>query len=71
MIIVNNPGMSMDACIPQEMMINDVSLAHAYVPFQKLCTTFAPLTALTKGTIFPPLTNMYTWDKKGRVDWDE
>lgn len=50
-------------CIPQETVLKDVKLAHAYVPFQILCNTFTPIEALKNGTAFPPLTNMYLWDK--------
>ncbi|NLH01291.1 MAG: spore coat associated protein CotJA [Clostridiales bacterium] len=53
-----------DKCIPQETVIEDVRLARAYVPFQKLCTTFTPSGALMKGTIFPPLFDDYRWGKK-------
>ncbi len=47
------------SCIPQETVINDVKLAHAYVPFQKMCATYMPLEGLRQGTIFPPLANLY------------
>ena len=68
MMMDNNPGMHMPqnrSCIPQEMVINNVELAHAYVPFQKLCTTFTPLSGLRKGTIFPPLYNVYSLRERG------
>lgn len=42
-------------CIDRETSINDVQLAHGYVPFQKLCPTFTPITSLKNGTIFPGL----------------
>jgi len=58
-MIINNSGVAAESCIPQETAINDVILAHAYVPIQKLCATYAPLTALRKGTIFPPLSGLY------------
>lgn len=54
-----------DKCIPQETVIRNVRLAQAYVPFQILCTTFTPVAALTKGTIFPPLWDNYTKIMKG------
>jgi len=37
----------------------DVRLAHAYVPWQRLCGTMSPLQSLKAGTIFPELTNQY------------
>lgn len=46
-------------CIPQETVINDVRLAMAYVPFQKLCTLFSPIEALSRGTAFPELFSPY------------
>lgn len=55
-------------CIPQETEITDVRLANAYVPFQKLCETFPPLEGLIKGTIFPPLHNVYGWERLGKGD---
>lgn len=55
-------------CVPQETEINNVQLAQAYVPFQNMCETFAPLDALIKGTIFPALFNVYGWERKGRED---
>jgi hypothetical protein len=48
-------------CIDRETELRDMKLAHAYVPFQKLCPTFVPLTALKKGTIFPGLVGVYGW----------
>ncbi|MEA4894890.1 MAG: spore coat associated protein CotJA [Oscillospiraceae bacterium] len=48
-------------CIPQETVIENVRLARAYVPFQIMCATFTPSSALAKGTIFPPL-----WDNYGK-----
>lgn len=47
-------------CIPQETVIRNVQLAHAYVPFQKMCSTFEPIMGLRKGTIFPELLNVYS-----------
>lgn len=51
-------------CIDREQVIEDPQLAHAYVPIQKLCPTFTPITALRKGTIFPGLVNVYGWENK-------
>ena len=51
-------------CVDRETELRDMKLAHAYVPFQKLCPTFMPLTALKKGTIFPGLVNVYGWESK-------
>ncbi len=56
----NNDNMHAE-CIDHETELRDVKLAHAYVPFQKLCPTFVPLTALKKGTIFPGLIGVYGW----------
>ena len=54
-------------CIPQETVIKNVRLAAAYVPYQKLCTLFAPLEALKRGTVFPELFSPYDGeDKKHR-----
>ena len=54
-------------CIPQETVIRNVRLAAAYVPYQKLCTTFSPIEALSKGTVFPELYSPYEGkDKKIR-----
>jgi hypothetical protein len=71
MIIDNQPDMYMQAaggCVPQETVIKDVELAHAYVPFEIMCSTFMPLEALKKGTAFPPLYNVYGWERKGKGD---
>jgi hypothetical protein len=52
-------------CIPQELVIRNVRLAAAYVPYQKLCTLFSPIEALRKGTAFPELYSPYEGkDKK-------
>jgi hypothetical protein len=51
-------------CIDHETELRDVELAHAYVPFQKFCPTFMPLTALRKGTVFPGLVGVYGWEPK-------
>lgn len=59
-------GMMQDiACIPQEMTIYDVQLAQAYVPMQKMCTTFTPERALMEGTAFPELSQPYQPDEGG------
>ncbi len=47
------------ACVPLETPIMNVRLAHAYVPWQKLCGTMSPLQSLKSGTIFPELTDQY------------
>ena len=52
------------ACIPQETTITDVQLANAYVPMQKLCTTFTPMRALEEGTAFPELSNPYRGENR-------
>ena len=59
-----NPEVTPNKCIPQEININNVRLARAYVPFQKLCNTYTPLGALRKGTAFPPLYNAYGWERR-------
>lgn len=46
-------------CIPQEMVIKNVRLAQAYVPFQYLCELFSPIDSLKKGTAFPELFSPY------------
>ncbi len=51
-------------CVPQETVIKDVQLAQAYVPFEKLCTTFTPLAALNKGTIAPAIYAVSGWERK-------
>jgi hypothetical protein len=54
-----------DTCIPQEMVIRNVRLAAAYVPYQQLCTLLSPMEALKHGTIFPELYSPYEGkDKK-------
>lgn len=58
-MIKNDTELSVEKCIPQETVLNNVRLAQAYVPFQKLCTTFSPEIALMKGTAFPPLFDNY------------
>lgn len=44
-----------EKCIPQEIIIKDVSLARAYVPIQKYCNIYNPIESLHKGTSFPEL----------------
>ena len=68
---MNNPEVSQNKCIPQETYINNVELARAYVPFQKLCNTFTPIGALTRGTAFPPLYDAYGWDRRKAVVHDD
>jgi len=52
-------SMPMMNCVPQEMMIDNVRLAAAYVPYQQMCELFNPLEALMKGTAFPELYSPY------------
>lgn len=70
-MIMNNPEVLSDECVPQETYIDNVVLAHAYVPIQKLCGTYSPLGALVRGTAFPPLYNVYGWETMQRVDYDD
>lgn len=58
-------------CVPQETVLENVRLAQAYVPFQFLCSTFSPESALMKGTIFPPLWDNYKRRKEGEAYGDE
>lgn len=66
--------MPMMKCIPQEMVIKNVRLAAAYVPWQNMCELFKPLEALRRGTAFPELYSPfdpkseppYVWDTKGK-----
>lgn len=67
----NNPKATFDKCVPQEAYISNVELAHAYVPFQKLCNTFTPLGALITGTAFPSLYNVYKWEARQKVEYDD
>lgn len=46
-------------CIPQELVIENVRLAAAYVPYQYLCQLFNPIETLKKGTAFPELFSPY------------
>jgi hypothetical protein len=56
-----------DNCIPQEIKIENVRLAAAYVPYQYICTLFTPFEALRRGTAFPELYSPYKGeDKKSR-----
>ena len=55
---------AMSNCIPQETIIKNVRLAAAYVPYQKLCTVFAPLEALKRGTAFPELYSPFEGENK-------
>lgn len=48
-------AMTPELCVGHETIITDVKIAHAYVPIQKLCDTFPPITSLKNGTIFPEL----------------
>lgn len=48
-----------DTCIPQELVIRNVRLAAAYVPYQQLCTLLSPIEALKHGTAFPELYSPY------------
>ena len=44
-----------NSCIPWETTIENVKLANAYIPFEKLCTTYTPMRSLIEGTAFPEL----------------
>ncbi len=66
-----NNGCNDQKCVPQETVIENVTLAHAYVPFQKMCETFAPVSALSRGTIFPEMCGLYTYGLKGMCVIDE
>jgi len=63
----NNNG----GCVTQETVIENVTLAHAYVPFQNMCETFTPDGALCQGTIFPEMTGLYTYNLKGACLLDD
>lgn len=63
--------MHMMNCIPQELVIRNVRLAAAYVPFQNLCQLFNPLEALKKGTAFPELYSPYEPKDKKRKECRE
>lgn len=71
--MVNNmpnslPNASTQPCVPQEEYLDNIKLAHAYVPFQKLCNVFDPQTALVQGTVFPPLVNVYGWESRMKFE---
>jgi len=51
-------------CIPQEMVIENVRLAAAYIPFQYLCELFSPHESLVKGTAFPELFSPFSGKDK-------
>ncbi|MGH4121023.1 spore coat associated protein CotJA [Clostridium sp.] len=55
---------SMNNCIPQETVIENVRLAAAYVPFQNICALFTPVDALMRGTAFPELYSPYIGENK-------
>jgi hypothetical protein len=59
----HHENMNME-CVDHETVLEDVQLAHAYVPFQKWCPTFMPMTALKKGTAFPGLVDVYGWESR-------
>ena len=52
------------SCVDHETLINDVQLAHAYVPFQKFCPTFTPMASLKNGTVFPGLYDVHGWESQ-------
>lgn len=51
-------------CIPQELVIKDVRLAAAYVPYETLCLLFTPMEALMRGTAFPEIYSPYEGEDK-------
>ena len=53
------PGTPGYPCVPQETVIENVKLARAYVPFQRLCSTYPAVRALCRGTLFPELFSPY------------
>lgn len=56
------------ACIPQELVIDNVRLAAGYVPYQFMCELFNPIEALAKGTAFPELYSPFERkDKRARA----
>lgn len=61
----------MHQCIPQELVIKNVRLAAAYVPYQKLCNVFSPIEALKHGTVFPELFSPYDGKHKKCRDFEE
>ncbi|WP_312811079.1 spore coat associated protein CotJA [Sedimentibacter sp.] len=48
-----------ETCIPQELVIENVRLAAAYVPYQFMCEVFSPIESLAAGTAFPELFSPY------------
>lgn len=56
--------LSRKTCIPQETVIQNVKLASAYVPFQKMCSMLPIIEGLKKGTIFPELYSPYNRKKR-------
>lgn len=58
------PGTPGYSCVPQETAIKDVKLARAYVPFQRLCSTYPAVRALCRGTLFPELFSPYKGPEK-------
>ena len=66
-----NADTTKENCMPLETPIQDVMLANAYVPFEKLCGTYSPMLSLKKGTAFPPLFNAYGWERRQREVQDD
>lgn len=58
----------MPECIPQEEVIQNVRLAEAYVPWQKMCSIFSPIESLKRGTVFPELYSPYNAGANMRLD---
>lgn len=58
---------NMTNCVPQEMVIENVRLAAAYVPYQFMCELFNPVEALAKGTAFPELYSPYDGKCRNRA----
>lgn len=54
-------------CIPQEVVLTNVKLATAYVPFQIFCGTYPLMEGFCKGTVFPELHSPWTQQKKCRM----
>lgn len=63
---MHNCNQENNTCVSQETVIENVVLAHAYVPFQYMCDTYSPLGSLSRGTIFPPLCGLYEHGMKGK-----
>ncbi|EYE89644.1 hypothetical protein Q428_01085 [Fervidicella metallireducens AeB] len=62
----------MEKCVSQELVIKNVRLAAAYVPYQKMCNTFSPIDALKRGTAFPELFSPYDKkDKKSKLEKED